>query len=38
MVVTEFVSAVPINPARDIEASASWDNDGNGLTFFEVPS
>jgi catechol 2,3-dioxygenase-like lactoylglutathione lyase family enzyme len=45
--VTEFVSAVPTIPAREIEASAAWYrdrlgfevfHDGNLVTFFEVPS
>jgi catechol 2,3-dioxygenase-like lactoylglutathione lyase family enzyme len=34
--VTEFVSAVPIIPARDIEASAAWYRDELGFDVFHV--
>jgi catechol 2,3-dioxygenase-like lactoylglutathione lyase family enzyme len=34
MVMTEFVSAVPIIPARDIEASTSWYRDRLGFDVF----
>ena len=34
--VTEFVSAVPIIPARDIEASASWYRDELGFDVFHM--
>jgi catechol 2,3-dioxygenase-like lactoylglutathione lyase family enzyme len=34
--VTEFVSSVPIIPARDIEASAAWYRDELGFDVFHV--
>ncbi len=34
MGVTEFISAVPIIPARDIEASAAWYRDRLGFKIF----
>jgi catechol 2,3-dioxygenase-like lactoylglutathione lyase family enzyme len=34
--VTEFVSSVPIIPARDIEASAAWYRDQLGFDVFHV--
>jgi hypothetical protein len=34
--VTEFVSAVPIIPARDIEAAAAWYRDELGFEVFHV--
>jgi catechol 2,3-dioxygenase-like lactoylglutathione lyase family enzyme len=34
--VTEFVSAVPIIPARDIEASSAWYRDELGFEVFHV--
>jgi catechol 2,3-dioxygenase-like lactoylglutathione lyase family enzyme len=36
VVVTEFVSAVPIIPARDIEASTAWYRDQLGFDVFHV--
>jgi catechol 2,3-dioxygenase-like lactoylglutathione lyase family enzyme len=36
MGVTEFVSAVPIVPARDIEAAAAWYRDELGFEVFHV--
>jgi catechol 2,3-dioxygenase-like lactoylglutathione lyase family enzyme len=36
MGVTDFVSAVPIIPARDVEASASWYRDQLGFGVFHV--
>jgi catechol 2,3-dioxygenase-like lactoylglutathione lyase family enzyme len=36
LVVTEFISAVPIIPARDIEASAAWYRDRLGFEIFHV--
>jgi catechol 2,3-dioxygenase-like lactoylglutathione lyase family enzyme len=35
-VVTEFVSAVPIIPAREIEASAAWYRDRLGFDVFHT--
>jgi hypothetical protein len=34
--VTEFVSSVPIIPARDVEAAASWYRDELGFDVFHV--
>ena len=36
MAVTEFVSAVPIIPAREIEASAAWYRDRPGFDVFHT--
>ena len=36
MAVTEFVSAVPIIPARDIEAAAGWYRDRLGFDVFHT--
>jgi catechol 2,3-dioxygenase-like lactoylglutathione lyase family enzyme len=36
LAVTEFISAVPIIPARDIEASAAWYRDRLGFEIFHT--
>ena len=36
MVVTEFVSAVPIIPARNVEESAAWYRDQLGFDVFHI--
>jgi catechol 2,3-dioxygenase-like lactoylglutathione lyase family enzyme len=36
LAVTEFISAVPIIPARDIEASAAWYRDRLGFEVFHT--
>ncbi len=38
MAVTEFVSAVPIIPARDVEVSAAWYRDQLGFDVFHTES
>ena len=38
MAVTEFISAVPIIPARDVEASAAWYRDRLAFEIFHTES